>query len=59
MSKSIEMQVLDKIKQSPKGTLFFVDSFATIANAKAKANKIELWREPNPTALWDWRKPKK
>ena len=50
MSKSIEIQVLDKIKRSPRGTLFFVDSFATIGNTKAtnkalerlvKADKIE------------------
>lgn len=38
MSKSVETQVLGKIKRSPRGTLFFVDSFAKIANSKS-ANK--------------------
>lgn len=41
MSKSIEIQVLEKIKRSPRGTLFFVDSFATIANAKAVNKALE------------------
>ncbi len=26
---------------------------------EAKNNKIGLWSEPNPTAPWEWRKPKK
>ena len=41
MSKSIEIQVLDKIKRNPRGTLFFVDSFATIGNAKAVNKALE------------------
>ena len=41
MSKSIEKQVLDKIKRSPKGTLFFVDSFVKIANTKAINKALE------------------
>ncbi|MFT4152293.1 DUF6088 family protein [Parafilimonas sp.] len=41
MSKSIELQVLGKIKRSPRGTLFFVDSFTTIANAKSANKALE------------------
>ena len=41
MSKSIEMQVLDKIKRSPKETLFFVDSFIKISNAKSANKALE------------------
>ncbi len=41
MSKSIEIQVLDKIKRSPRGTLFFVESFAKIANAKTSNKALE------------------
>ena len=41
MSKSIEKQVLDKIKRSPKGTLFIVDSFVKIANTKAINKALE------------------
>ncbi|MCZ2355302.1 MAG: DUF6088 family protein [Bacteroidia bacterium] len=41
MSKSIEIRVLEKIKRSPKGTLFFVDSFASIGNAKAINKALE------------------
>lgn len=41
MSKSIETQVLDKIKRSPRGTLFFVDSFAKIANSKSVNKGLE------------------
>lgn len=41
MSKSIEIKVLEKIKRSSKGTLFFVDSFAKIANAKASNKALE------------------
>lgn len=41
MSKSIETQVLEKIKRNPRGTLFFVDSFATIGNAKAVNKALE------------------
>ncbi len=41
MLKSIEAQVLEKIKRSPKGTLFFVDSFATITNSKAINKALE------------------
>ncbi|MFA7445727.1 MAG: DUF6088 family protein [Flavobacteriaceae bacterium] len=41
MFKSIEIQVLDKIKRNPKGTLFFVDSFATIGNTKAVNKALE------------------
>ena len=41
MPKSIEIQVLEKIKRTPRGTLFFVSSFATIANAKAVNKALE------------------
>lgn len=41
MSKSIEIQVLDKIKRNTRGTLFFVDSFAKIGNAKAVNKALE------------------
>ncbi|MGC1631826.1 MAG: DUF6088 family protein [Gelidibacter sp.] len=41
MSRSIEVQVLSKIKRNPKGTLFFVDSFAKISNAKAINKALE------------------
>ena len=41
MSKSIEIQVLDKIKRNPIGTLFFVDNFAKIGNTKAVNKALE------------------
>lgn len=41
MSKSIETQVLSKIKRNPRGTLFFVDSFAAIGNAKSVNKALE------------------
>lgn len=41
MSKSIEIQVLEKINRSPRGTLFFVDSFAKITNTKAANKALE------------------
>ena len=41
MSKSIEIQVLDKIKRSPRGTLFFVESFAKIAYSKSANKALE------------------
>ncbi|QQS30400.1 MAG: type IV toxin-antitoxin system AbiEi family antitoxin domain-containing protein [Sphingobacteriales bacterium] len=41
MSGSIETKVLDKVKRNPRGVLFFVDSFAVIANAKAVNKALE------------------
>lgn len=41
MSKSIEIQVLDKIKRSTRGKLFFVDSFTKIANTKSVNKSLE------------------
>jgi len=41
MPKSIEIQVLEKIKRSPRGTLFFVDSFAKVTNNKAANKALE------------------
>ncbi|MEI2823589.1 MAG: DUF6088 family protein [Chitinophagaceae bacterium] len=34
MSKGIEIQILSKIKKAKRGSLFFMDSFATTGNAK-------------------------
>lgn len=41
MSKSIEKQVLGKIKRTPRGTLFFVDSFTKITNTKSVNKALE------------------
>lgn len=41
MSKSIEIQVLEKIKRSPRETLFFVNSFTKIANTKSVNKALE------------------
>ena len=41
MSKSIEMQVLGRIKRNPRRTLFVVDSFAKIANPKSANKALE------------------
>ena len=41
MSESIEIQVLNKIKRSQRGMLFFVDSFAKIANSKSANKALE------------------
>lgn len=41
MSKSIEIQVLEKIKRNPRGTLFFADNFAKITNTKAINKALE------------------
>lgn len=41
MFKSIEIQVLDKIKRNPRGTLFFVDSFVKITNTKSANKALE------------------
>jgi hypothetical protein len=41
MSKSIEIQVLERIKRNPRGTLFFVDNFTQIANAKSANKALE------------------
>ncbi len=41
MQKSIQIQVLDKIKRVRRGTLFFVDSFTTISNAKSVNKALE------------------
>jgi len=41
MQKSIERQVFDKINRSQRGTLFFVDSFVAIGNAKAVNKALE------------------
>lgn len=41
MSKSIEIQVLDKIKRSPRGKLFFVNNFTEIASTKSANKALE------------------
>ena len=41
MTKSIEIQVLEKIKRSPRGALFFVDHFTNIANNKSTNKALE------------------
>jgi hypothetical protein len=41
MSESIEIQVLNRIKRSPRGVLFFVDSFVNIANSKSTNKALE------------------
>lgn len=41
MADSIEIQVLNRIKKARKGSAFFVDSFATIANAKSVNKALE------------------
>jgi Family of unknown function (DUF6088) len=41
MTESIEIQILYKIKKAKRGSLFFVESFATIANAKAVNKALE------------------
>ncbi|MGI6319917.1 MAG: DUF6088 family protein [Bacteroidales bacterium] len=41
MYRSVEIQVLEKIKRNPRGTLFFVDSFPKIANTKATNKALE------------------
>ena len=41
MSESVELHVLNKIKRSPRGMLFFVDSFAKIANSKSVNKALE------------------
>lgn len=41
MNESIEIQVFNKIKKARRGSLFFVDSFAAIANAKSVNKALE------------------
>lgn len=41
MKTSIESQVFSNIKKQKRGTLFFVDSFMTIANSKAVNKALE------------------
>ncbi len=41
MMESIEIQVVNKIKKARRGSAFFADSFATIANAKSVNKALE------------------
>ena len=41
MTNSIELKILNKIKKAKRGTLFFTDSFTTIANTKAISKALE------------------
>lgn len=41
MLENTESQVFEKIMRSPRGTIFFTDSFLSIANAKTVAKSLE------------------
>ncbi len=41
MSKSIEIQILNKIKKAKRGSLFFVENFVKLANAKTANKALE------------------
>lgn len=41
MNKSIEIQILTKIKKAGRGTLFFVDSFTLLGNSKAVSKALQ------------------
>lgn len=41
MIKSIELQILNKIKKAKRGALFFSDSFTSLGNAKAVGKALE------------------
>ncbi len=41
MDRSIELQVLRKIRKARRGSLFFVDSFAGLGNAKSVGKALE------------------
>ncbi len=41
MFKSTEIQVLEKIKRKPRGTVFFIDNFAKITNTKTVTKALE------------------
>ena len=41
MTESIELQILKKIKKAKGGSLFFIDSFASLGNAKAVSKALE------------------
>ncbi|SDD77796.1 DUF6088 family protein [Niabella drilacis] len=41
MPESIEIQILDKIKKAKRGSLFFVENFVNIANAKSANKALE------------------
>jgi hypothetical protein len=41
MIESVEIQVINKIKKASRGSAFFADSFATIANAKSVNKALE------------------
>lgn len=41
MNEIIKIQILNKIKKAQRGSLFFADSFASIANAKAVNKALE------------------
>ncbi len=41
MSKTVEIQILIKIKKARRGTLFFVESFLNAGNAKAASKALE------------------
>jgi hypothetical protein len=41
MTKSIEVQILDKIKKAKRGTLYFSESFLSVGNTKAVSKALE------------------
>lgn len=41
MPESTEIQILEKIKKAKRGSLFFIDSFATMGTAKAVSKALE------------------
>lgn len=47
MSESIENKVLDKVKKSKRGSVFFTDDFLRFGNAKAVSKTLERLVEKN------------
>jgi hypothetical protein len=41
MTQSIEIQVLQKIKRNPRGTIFFMENFGNISNTKSVNKALE------------------
>ena len=41
MSKSIEIQILDKIRKAKRGSLFFTENFSMYGNADALRKALE------------------
>ena len=41
MPEPIELQILGKVKKARRGTLFFIDNFISVANAKSVGKALE------------------